>query len=96
MTTDHGDLLVEAMAKAERIANATGRQVIIGVRPMGKGWYIHWGDWETDCANGPQGILDAVGSLSDEVTQNYQRTLHASKAAQNDAQRVLSALERQP
>lgn len=80
-----------AMAIAERIANATGKQVIFGVRPHDKGWYVHWDDWETDCNN----IYNGVVSLRDEVRNRSRSALAAAKAAQDTAEQVLTAVSRE-
>lgn len=71
---------------AELAAEAQGKQFLIGVRPMGKGWFAHCDGVEWDGA-GPD---DAVRSVVRTLAKNArQAAIHAGADFKSLEQRAI-------
>lgn len=78
-------------ALAQAIADATGKPVLIGVRPGDRGWFVHCDGMEFD---GPPS--DALAALKGDVEQRARAEIARSNRTAAEAARCIEHLSEHP
>lgn len=74
--------------KAELAANATGETFIIGVRPFGRGWFVHCDGVEVD--GSPEHSVD---DIIEELKRQYSAHLSDFRMRAGNIENTLKSLE---